>query len=198
MSTKIHKRLALAIVLLRLLGCGPPSKVGSVEGVQRSEAQSWKSPRCLIHQGCRVAASPPPPCVEELPTLSVPELVQQGQTLAGQRVRVHGPLRLSLTLCTLGACLHGECCNECTREMVLGEPGSSERSVRLLHPICRGDDSKVCCDLQASGQDVVVEGKLVSMRDSSRWLTSQPAWAYTIESGTDEPPRVCSRSATGP
>jgi hypothetical protein len=198
-------RLTIAAVLvgalIPLLGCRAPRNVGSVETDAIVGGPQYTSAACQINRPCRQDAIPPPRCTEDLPTMSVPDLLVRGDALLGQAVRVRGPLSVREAGCTAAECFPGQCCNECTGGLVVGDPESSRRSVLLRHLPCHGDDSKVCCGMQAVGQEIVVVGKLVLLdgrgRSRDLWLGSEPRWPYAIEADGNNAPPVCAVSAAG-
>jgi hypothetical protein len=125
---------------------------------------------CLRSRGCP-KAPPPPPCAADVTPLALADVLAHRQSYDGQTIVVRGPLNVRDGMCTELGCSPGGCCNQCGTALQLGRDerglGSGERrvatSLQLFGaPACRGDESLVCCAVDAHGQDSVARGVLRS------------------------------------
>jgi hypothetical protein len=67
------------------------------------------------------------------------------------------------------SCGAGRCCNEETRPLVVADDaGGASAGLLLTGFDCRGDDSRVCCNTPASGQEVIATGRLTGTWGSWR------------------------------
>lgn len=145
---------------LLLVACAPrPPRVVSSAKLEAT---------CLRARGCP-KAPPPPPCAADVTPLPLADVLAHRQQYDGQTIAVRGPLNVGDGACTELGCSPGGCCNRCGTSLQLGPdergPGSGERraatSLQLFGTAaCRGDESLVCCDVDAHGQDVVARGVL--------------------------------------
>ena len=134
---------------------------------------------CLIRRSCERVARSIPACPAGTNGLSVEAAASLPAD--GRIVSVQGPLQLGDSWTTLVGCSESDpvtgkprevaaCCNTVTRTIVVGE--GRAKGVRLDGLRCIGDESRVCCDLVASGQMVVATGKLVA--DQDRFFNRTP------------------------
>jgi hypothetical protein len=65
--------------------------------------------------------------------------------------------------------------------------------VVIRRPLCVGDESKVCCPIEAKGQEVIVVGRLVNTRSTAvPGVFLDPMFDYAIEGDTVAEPAICS------
>jgi hypothetical protein len=103
-------------------------------------------------------------------------VLASGDRLLGRRIYVTGPLTRGIFALTLRKCPAGTCCNgggaylELTVPHECGPPGEFCLHDDLAHTLllddlsCAGDESTLCCPIDAQGQTIVVRGTL--RRDS--------------------------------
>ncbi len=157
MSTKVTtlSSLSLLIVALGL------SMIGGCEA------------DCLIDEGCgdrpTIALKP---CGAETDGAVTLEALFSGEgPVDGARAVVEGPLRQESALCTqLGCSPIDSCCNGCGSGLGLAERGDFDLSepgdlslrgqIDGVELACGGDDSLVCCPIQAAGQRVRATGTI--------------------------------------
>ncbi|HEY3354581.1 MAG TPA: hypothetical protein VGQ83_15120 [Polyangia bacterium] len=130
-------------------------------------------PACLKDRGCPDQPRALAKCPADLKPLPLRDALDQRDRLVGRKVAVRGPLTSS-SACTEMACGSNACCNHCQGELVLGRPGAAGYTYLLLRHAtdadryrCRGDDSLVCCQLDARGQDVIARGTFARDRSST-------------------------------
>jgi hypothetical protein len=83
---------------------------------------------------------------------------EEANALDGTRVALSGPLELDDgAFSSMVACAPGTCCNEIEKNVVLGE---RPHALKLDGLTCRGDESRLCCNVLAHGQSVIVSGTL--------------------------------------
>ncbi len=134
-------------------------------------------PSCLSSQYERLGRDCPlprsiPPCPDGLGAASIEETTAQAETLLGRHINVRGNLNHGFGSCTQNTCLQG-CCNTCRSSFILGteeairyhDAEHRKRTLLLLDAPdlgCRGDESVICCDVEAAGQEVIARGLLQS------------------------------------
>lgn len=97
-----------------------------------------------------------------MPATSLNELMAAPRRHADRAIALRGPLVKSGAGCTEVEC-EQTCCNTCTSIITVGDPaaGASVRLESTSMPgqyLCRGDESLVCCAVEARGQDVLAQG----------------------------------------
>lgn len=99
------------------------------------------------------------------------DLVKSPAKYADTPITVRGPLLRSGAECTEVEC-ELTCCNTCTSIITIGDAGSGQY-VRLESAsspglyVCRGDESMVCCQVEARGQEVLVQGTFQAAPNTS-------------------------------
>ena len=82
----------------------------------------------------------------------------EANALDGTRVALSGPLELDDgAFSSMVACARRTCCNGVEKNVVLGE---RPHALTLDGLSCRGDESRLCCNVIARGQSVIVSGTL--------------------------------------
>lgn len=155
-------------------GSAPSANVGGapavVEGPADAGAQAPKEPRrCMKERGCPTFAVLPK-CEPGLQTKPLAEVLENRNQLLGQKLSVRGPLHQSAGCTEKGCPDDYPCCNHCRGEISLGKVSSTYTYLSLKNSdaavaesfVCQGDDTLVCCQYPADGEEVVVTGTLVS------------------------------------
>ena len=84
-------------------------------------------------------------------------LVKKAPTLVGQAVHVRGPLVVGPLQDPVQICASGTCCEPRWRAISIG---GADDALTLEDLECYGDDSRLCCNAQALGQNVIATGIL--------------------------------------
>jgi hypothetical protein len=155
-------------------GSAPSADAGGasavVEGPADAGAGSPKEPRrCMKERGCPTFAVLPK-CEPGLQTKPLAEVLENRNQLLGQKLAVRGPLHQSAGCTEKGCPDDYPCCNHCQGEISLGKVSSTYTYLSLKNSDaavaetfkCGGDDTLVCCQYPADGEEVVVTGTLVS------------------------------------
>jgi hypothetical protein len=127
-----------------------------------------KASGCLVDQGgCRPPPTAVPPCsldADALRARTVPlrAVLDNPRAHADKTIAIEGPLIKNGAGCTEKAC-ELTCCNTCTSLITIGDIGADEyvRLETATTPglyLCRGDESIVCCQIEARGQTVIAQG----------------------------------------
>jgi hypothetical protein len=145
------------------LGPPPPSPNAAV--FDPPHAGTWED-KCQIHQPCTVVAAQLPRCTDGSEAKDWSEV--DASKLGGQPVSVRGPLVGSRRIdesdrarIPAGITLPSEACGgpvTAYAPIVIGAP---HQELALESLGCRGDDSRLCCNVPAYGQTVVATGRLV-------------------------------------
>ena len=113
---------------------------------------------CLIHQSCGLKLQPVKRCEPGQAARDWSTLGGDANALDGTRVALSGIADLDDSyFSTMVACTPRTCCNGVTQSVVLGEP---PHALALDGLVCRGDESRLCCNVVARGQPVIASGKL--------------------------------------
>jgi hypothetical protein len=145
---------------------------------------SW-IPSCGINRSCTTPAANLPPCDADGGSAeSWSQLQARADTLIGKSIRVAGPLILGERSRNRGSkpipshnlvarstrCEPGECCrHDPWRAAIDG----GERILELESLECAGDDSRLCCNVPAFGQEVSASG-ILRQHNGTGWLLSSP------------------------
>lgn len=119
---------------------------------------SWPS-HCRAHQDCPLFAALPR-CSADLHVMEAGELGASPPTRVGERLAVRGELVVGDGPGNLGLCTR-RCCWGYMTPVFVGRP---PRAILLADVQCKGDESRVCCDVPAFGQSVVAVGVLQEAR----------------------------------
>jgi hypothetical protein len=148
------RRMTLAFAMFGLGTCASWSRQVAID-TKPYVGRSWAE-NCLIHRPCE-DIKPLPPCPHDMKplTLPIPTTVQQTTmplSIAG-RVRLGDGIR-HLVRCPFSA--DQSCCNhDWTKAVLVSEDGSG---VELPNIGCFGDESRLCCNVDAKEQMVVATG----------------------------------------
>jgi hypothetical protein len=157
--------------------------IGETAVVRIGGASSWEDAGCLARRGCTLAAAPLPRCpgtgaaagAGSVPLWS--EVLPRAQALSGKTVRLRGPLAVGPISTTLMGCQTARgkpaCCNSARAPVRIG---GAPQPLGLQGFACSGDDSQVCCNVPAYGQEVVASGTLTPVRALVEW---EPRWVLT-------------------
>jgi hypothetical protein len=129
-----------------------------------------------IHRACALKLASMPACAKGVSAPSWTELATDAERLAGTQVAVSGRLFLAHGIFSSGvSCQPGVCCNGLRHKVVIeGAPND----LALESFVCEGDDSRLCCNVFASGQSVVVNGRL------TRATVAGPPAGWQISNGS--------------
>ncbi len=117
---------------------------------------------CLIHRACTIEARPLEPCKPGQTARAWASLGLERDDLDGKHVELRGRLQLDDGyFSTAVACGPSTCCNGVRRQAVLDDPPNA---LGLDAPLCKGDESRLCCNALVNGQAVLVSGQLDNMQ----------------------------------
>ncbi|MFH0902740.1 MAG: hypothetical protein V2A73_19080 [Pseudomonadota bacterium] len=174
--------IALGMLVLASTGCAWLGRAGGGAGVPGREEGAG----CLRRRGgCPVPAAAGS-CLAQTEVLPFTAVLAEADKWLGQMISVRGPLRQTTSFCTTEVCAKGECCNTCEAALALsdgdvssplGAPGAillvnDGDSVRYS---CRGDDSLVCCGIDARGQEVIAVGILEAAANPGTYQLGEAA-----------------------
>jgi len=131
--------------------------------------QAISTQRCLHERGCSPPQPQPRQCEAATTAIPVEQVLTAPDRLLGRQVALRGALQVGGTLKTLMNCgREMPCCNESSAALAIGALGEkfvgrmvileNEQAPRQFS--CAGDDSMVCCGLDARGQEVIASGRL--------------------------------------
>ncbi len=143
----------------------------SSKGISHADAFQDAQGRvgCMAWRGgCLDKPQALPRCDSSLKPAPMQEILDNRDTLVGKPVAVVGPLNSGAGCTEMGCSDDNPCCNRCTGTAFLGQAGERGYTSLQLHdaagePLieCKGDESLLCCEVEAKGQEVVVQGTLV-------------------------------------
>jgi hypothetical protein len=147
--------LTLTFAIFGLSPCASWSRQVAID-TKPYVGRSWAE-NCLIHRPCEVLVSPLPPCPREMKPLTLPIPTTLQQTT--MPLSIAGRVRFGRGIRHLMGCPFSEdqsCCNrDWIKAILVGEDGSG---VELPNIGCFGDESRLCCNVDAKGQMVVATG----------------------------------------
>jgi hypothetical protein len=129
---------------------------------------SSAGPSCLIQRGCTLKAARPPPCAPGATAgaATAPStwaaLGGAANQRAGQVVSVIGTLEVGPSIVWGVGCAANECCSKVRAPIVMGGDGSSGGPLAIESMLCSGDETRMCCNLVADGQQVLATGRLIA------------------------------------
>jgi hypothetical protein len=141
---------------------------GVVDLPKRDPRKPWPA-SCLVHRGCNVAVRKLEPCARETTARSWTEIAVAPDVMAGTKVSARGPLVLGpIThkgiLCTADDPKTGKpipiCCPGAPTSTANMFIGDGPPRLALPDHVCRGDMSRLCCNVDSLGQVVVATGRL--------------------------------------
>ncbi|HET7540986.1 MAG TPA: hypothetical protein VFK05_13980 [Polyangiaceae bacterium] len=122
------------------------------------ESGSW-TPQCLIHRKCTTKATPLERCESSKTARPWAEFIAHALDFEDQVVDLSGRLEFSdAFFSTSVQCSKGTCCN---KYRVGAELYAEQKALPLEGFGCTGDESRLCCSVLATGQEVIVHGRLV-------------------------------------
>jgi hypothetical protein len=165
-------RITGLICLLTSAGCAKPPPLRVLPRLPANV-----DPQCQLARGCPTPATPLP-CPADLAPLALDELMVHPRDYADHDVVVHGPLVRGDKSCTFSGCSNS-CCNHCGAFLQLGQstPGESyvhhrATTIEIPGPLgCGGDETLMCCGVDAHGQEVIARGRL--HLQGMTWLLEQ-------------------------
>lgn len=171
-------------------GASAPS--GSWLAAADSTARPFpRQERCLSETGCPFHPTPIPSCSGRPEFVSVDRALELAASTPGSAVVVRGELRAQV-YSTLLVCIPG-CCNRTHADfdLVASGPEGSGRAIRLVEPArpdafhCSGDDSKLCCGIEARSRFVLAWGHLAVNSESGKTELRSPSICGLPDSDTD-------------
>jgi hypothetical protein len=122
-------------------------------------AGGWPG-ECLVHRACLAAPPALPVCDARAEVPAWADLLPRATGLVGTRIVVRGAL--SVGSGGRAFCRPDEpCCGRNTRAVVVGAKDLDADGLLFVEKLgCEGDDSRLCCNVPAYGQQVRVEGQL--------------------------------------
>jgi len=134
-----------------------------------SRAGDWPK-ECLVHRACSQLPPALPTCDARAGVAAWTDLLARASGLLGTRIVVRGRLAVGRSHrepCSWNA----TCCPNTSRAVVVGATDlDADGLLKLENLECRGDDSRLCCNVPAYGQQVRVEGTLERAGVSDFWL----------------------------
>lgn len=142
----------LVMALFGWGACAAHSHAISIDS-HRDPAEAWPK-ECLIHRPCQDIKAPPR-CPRDMKLSTFPVTPAPSED-SDPTLSIAGRLTLPEDRGqTVAAC---PCCNEASRwAALIGDNGFASR---LPNIGCFGDDSRLCCNVSATGQRVVATGKV--------------------------------------
>ncbi|MEO8903587.1 MAG: hypothetical protein ABI627_18865 [Polyangiaceae bacterium] len=132
------------------------------------EPGSWAA-ECRIRRPCKEKAAPLEPCEPGKAARAWADFVATALDFQDQVIDVSGRFEVSAGFFSTGVgCAKGICCNSVS---VGTELYLEQQSLRLEGFGCGGDESRLCCNVLAAGQQVVAHGRLIKFSSMPR-----PAW----------------------
>jgi hypothetical protein len=147
---------------IRAARASPPiraRKVGKFAVIDGRGPWHWD---CLIHRACKEKADPLRRCEPGQTARAWADFAGSASDFKDQDVELSGRLEFESGFYSSGVrCDDGVCCNHHQKAVVLdGDPNG----LVLENWGCAGDESRLCCNVLATGQAVIVRGTLVNTR----------------------------------
>ena len=122
------------------------------------ESGSW-TPNCIIHRKCKTKVAPLERCEPSQAARPWADFIAHALDFEDQLVDLSGRLEISDGfMSTAVQCSKGTCCNKYSVGVELyAEP----KPLPLEGFGCGGDESRLCCNVLATGQEVIVHGRLI-------------------------------------
>jgi hypothetical protein len=174
-------------LLMAAVAAAPPPPVnpnpGAVDLPKREPGKAWPA-SCLVHRACSVVARKLAPCARGTTARPWTEVAAAADKLAGTKVSVRGPLVLGPVshagiLCTEDDPKTGKpipiCCPHKTTATAGVLIGDGPTRLGLRDHVCKGDMSRLCCNVDSLGQIVVATGRLEAVTGEDP-LTGLAQW----------------------
>jgi len=169
-----------------------PNGAGAID--TPSGGRGWER-SCLIHRPCRRVARRLPRCPEGIKAITaraVQELPGDGRTVSVRGALHYGDFATTAVACegvdSVKKRQLRSCCNLVSGPILVGEGTDDGQVIHLEGVGCRGDESRTCCDLIVSGQQVVATGELHENHHTfggpSRYSLGPHAKICSLESAT--------------
>jgi len=147
---------------VRAAPASPPVRARKVGKFAVIDQRGPWYPPCRIHRACKEKADPLKPCQAGQKARAWADFAAGAIDFKDRDVELSGRFELERDFFSSAVqCGEGVCCNHVEKAVVLdGEPNG----LVLERFGCSGDESRLCCNVIATGQAVIVRGTLVNTR----------------------------------
>ena len=182
-SPRCHPDQAVSIALVPFAPVGPVPNPNPapIDSAPPTDGRPWAQD-CLIRHECPIVAKDLAACPPELAASAMPvtDVAASAERLSGQVVSVRGPLTLGSNMRkgslddllenALGKWKPPTPTHDCgpdARVAAVREP--QHHGLDLDGYACKGDESRLCCNVAVKGQTVVASGRLQAPRSGHSW-----------------------------
>ncbi len=171
------RAVSIALVPFAPVGPKPNPNPAPIDSAPPTDGRPWGQ-SCLINHECPIVAHSLAPCPPALAASAIPidEAARSFERYDGQVVNVRGTLGLgydSMLEPSLEVLLDQgrkpPPFHDCGPSAHFAAVGAGRGRVDIEGYTCKGDDSRVCCNVAIKGQAVVASGRLQKIKSGYSW-----------------------------